>query len=44
MRVHLRISVLEGDVADKGKQFHLLVENAGWVDFFVSQFNQPSFA
>ena len=31
VRVHLRLSVLEGDVADKRKQFHLLVENAGWV-------------
>src|SRR5271167_773758 len=34
VRVHLRLSVLEGDVADERKQFHLFVENAGWIILF----------
>ena len=29
VRMHLRFSVLEGDVANERKQFHLFVENAG---------------
>jgi hypothetical protein len=34
MRMHLRLSVPEGDVADERKQFHLLVKNAGWIVLF----------
>ena len=34
VRVHLRLSVPEGDVADQRKQFHLFVENAGWIVLF----------
>src|SRR5271170_5089684 len=34
VRMHLRLSVPEGDVADERKQFHLFVENAGWVIIF----------
>ena len=34
VRMHLRLSVPEGDVANKRKQFHLFVENAGWVVLF----------
>src|SRR5271170_7073687 len=31
VRMHLRLSVPEGDVANERKQFHLFVENAGWI-------------
>src|SRR5208337_5681481 len=31
VRMHLRLSVPEGDVANKRKQFDLFVENAGWI-------------
>ena len=34
VRMHLRLSVPEGDVANKRKQFHLFVENAGWIVLF----------
>ena len=34
VRMHLRLSVREGDVANKRKQFHLFVENAGWIVLF----------
>src|SRR5580692_7510431 len=34
VRVHLRLSVLESDVANQRKQFHLFVEDAGWIVFF----------
>jgi hypothetical protein len=34
MRMHLRVSVFEGNVADERKQFHLFVENAGGIVFF----------
>ena len=37
VRVHLRHSVLERDVANERKQFHLFVENAGWVVLFRCQ-------
>src|ERR1017187_2780606 len=33
-RVHLRLSVLEGDVTNERKQFHLFVENEGWIVLF----------
>jgi hypothetical protein len=32
--MHLRLSVSEGDVANERKQFHLFVENAGWIVLF----------
>src|SRR5271167_2168644 len=32
--MHLRLSVSEGDVAYERKQFHLFVENAGWIVLF----------
>jgi hypothetical protein len=32
--MRLRLSVPEGDVANKRKQFHLFVENAGWIVLF----------
>jgi len=32
--MHLRLSVPEGDVANERKQFHLFVENAGWIVLF----------
>jgi hypothetical protein len=38
VRVHLRLSVLEGDVANERKQFQLFAGNAG------SELSQPSFA
>ena len=44
VRVHLRHSVFEGDVANERKQFHLFVENAAGSYFFVVRLNQPSFA
>ena len=34
VRMHLRLSVLEGDVANERKQFRLFVENAGWIVLF----------
>jgi hypothetical protein len=34
--MHLRLSVPEGDVVNKRKQFHLFVENAGWIVTFSS--------
>ncbi len=34
VRIHLRLSVFEGDVANQRKQFHLFVENAGWIVLF----------
>src|SRR5207302_3685834 len=34
VRMHLRLPVPEGDVADKRKQFHLFIENAGWIILF----------
>jgi hypothetical protein len=34
VRIHLRLSVFEGDVANQRKQFHLFVENAGWIVIF----------
>jgi|SRR5580692_5626154 hypothetical protein len=37
VRVHLRHSVFEGDVANERKQFHLFVENAGWIVLFRCQ-------
>ena len=33
-RAHAPVSVLEGDVANERKQFHLFVENAGWIVLF----------
>src|SRR5271169_6669612 len=32
--MHLRLSVLEGDIANERKQFHLFGENAGWIVLF----------
>ena len=32
--MHLRLSVSEGDVANERKEFHLFVENAGWIVLF----------
>jgi hypothetical protein len=32
--MHLRLSVPEGDVANKRKQFRLFVENADWIVLF----------
>ena len=37
VRMHLRLSVFEGDVANERKQFHLFVENAGWIVLFRRQ-------
>src|SRR3984957_12423601 len=34
VRMHLRLSILESDVANQRKQFHLLVENAGGIILF----------
>src|ERR1700722_10505120 len=34
VRMHLRLAVPEGDVANEGKQLHLFVENAGLVVLF----------
>jgi hypothetical protein len=34
VRVDLRLSVLEGDVANERKQVQLLNENAGWIALF----------
>jgi len=34
MRMHLRLSVFDGDVADERKPLHLFVENAGGIVFF----------
>jgi hypothetical protein len=34
VHMHLRLSVPEGDVANERKQFHLFVENAGWIVLF----------
>src|SRR5438477_994618 len=34
VRMHLRLSVLERGVANERKQFHLFVENAGWIVLF----------
>jgi hypothetical protein len=34
VRMHLWLSVVEGDVANERKQFHLFVENAGWIVLF----------
>jgi len=34
VRMHLRFSVLEGDVADERKQFHLFVKNASQIVLF----------
>jgi hypothetical protein len=34
VRVHLRLSILEGDVANEREQFQLFAENAGWIVLF----------
>src|ERR1700721_60764 len=34
VRMHLRLSIPESDVANQRKQFHLLVENAGGIILF----------
>lgn len=34
VRMHLRLSVPQGDVANERKQFHLFVENAGGIVLF----------
>src|ERR1700690_4101741 len=34
VRVHLRLSISESDVANERKKLHLLVENAGWIVLF----------
>src|ERR1700690_2370802 len=34
VRMHPWLSVLEGDVTNERKQFHLFVENAGWIVLF----------
>ena len=44
VRMHLRLSVPEGDVANERKQFHLFVENAGWIVLFRLPVEPPSFA
>ncbi len=34
VRMHLRFSLIEGDIANERKQFHLFIENAGRVVLF----------
>jgi len=33
VRMYLRFSILECDVADQGQQLHLFLEDAGWLIF-----------
>ena len=44
--MHLRLPPsLKGDAANERKQFHLFVENTGWLVLLrLPQLNQPSFA
>jgi hypothetical protein len=34
VRMHLRLSIPEGNVTNERKQFHLFVENADWIVLF----------